>query len=483
MEISSENLIPSVRRAVVQAGSFAPGETVVVAVSGGPDSTALLHALAALRGELEIRLVAAHLDHGFRGTESEGDAVYVRALCDQLSVSNYCEYVDVPAMCKRRHLSAQTAAREVRHAFLRRVATEVGAGWIALGHNRDDRVETVLLNILRGSGLDGLVGLAPSEPPLLRPLLEVSRAEIEAYCALHSLHPRHDSSNGKTDYRRNRLRAELLPHLTSYYNQCVGDSLLRLSDIAAADTDFLNALAWNSLKSVTHSESDAEWVLDATALAQLPLALRRRVLRAAIETVRGDLRDVDMESTERILRALASERSEVVSLPFREMTRVDVAIEMPRIHIRRLAAAAQPLPWSYLVDVPGELALPRAGLILETRRGSAPAEATEMSASGQNLLIFDLREIVLPLTVRSWKSGDRMRPQGLGGTRKLQDLFTDRKIRGEERLRFPILVDAAGKVLAVLGLQADETAIRLPKEPQRNAESGNYLFLIWKRIG
>ena len=121
--------------------------------------------------------------------------------------------------------------------------------------------------------------------------------------------------------------------------------------------------------------------------------------------------------------------------------------------------------------------------MLETRRGSAPAEATAMSASGQNLLIFDLREISLPLTVRSWKSGDRMRPQGLGGTRKLQDLFTDRKIRGEERLRFPILVDAAGKVLAVLGLQADETAIRLPKEPQGNADPASYLFLNWKQIG
>ncbi|MCW3053154.1 MAG: tRNA(Ile)-lysidine synthetase, N-terminal domain/tRNA(Ile)-lysidine synthetase, C-terminal domain, partial [Chthonomonadales bacterium] len=190
MEISSGNLIVSVRKAIVTAGSFEPGETVVVAVSGGPDSTALLHCLAALRVELEMRLVAAHLDHGFRGAESEGDAVYVRALCDRLGISNYSEYVDVPALCKRRHLSAQAAAREVRHAFLRRIATEVGARWIALGHNRDDRIETVLLNILRGSGLDGLVGLAALEPPLFRPLLEVSRAEIEAYCALHSLHPR-----------------------------------------------------------------------------------------------------------------------------------------------------------------------------------------------------------------------------------------------------------------------------------------------------
>ena len=457
-----------------------PDETVVVAVSGGPDSTALLHALATLRSELGIRLVAAHLNHGFRGAESEGDAAYVRALCDGLGISNYCEYVDVPALCRRRHLSAQAGAREVRHAFLRRVATGVGARWIALGHNRDDRIETVLLNVLRGSGLDGLVGLAASEPPLFRPLLEVSRAEIEAYCTSHSLHPRHDSSNDKTDYRRNRLRAELLPHLASYYNHCVGDSLLRLSDIAAADTELLNELARNSLQSVTRSDSDAERVLDAEALARLPLALRRRVLRAAIEAVRGDLHDVSMEATERILNALATERSEVVSLPFRETTHVEVALDMPTIRVRRLIAAAQALPWSYLLEVPGELTLPHAALVLETRRGSSLSEATLMSASEQNLLIFDLREICLPLTVRSWQPGDRMRPRGLGGAKKLQDLFTDRKIRGEERLRFPILVDAAGRVLAVIGLHTDETAVRLPKDAQEKADSGDYLFLMWE---
>ncbi|MCW3051901.1 MAG: tRNA(Ile)-lysidine synthetase, N-terminal domain/tRNA(Ile)-lysidine synthetase, C-terminal domain, partial [Chthonomonadales bacterium] len=275
-------------------------------------------------------------------------------------------------------------------------------------------------------------------------------------------------------------RAELLPHLTSYYNQCVGDSLLRLSDIAAADTDLLNELARDSLKSITLSESESEWVLDAAALARLPLALRRRVLRAAIETVRGDLRDVSMEATERVLNALASERSEIVSLPFREIDRVDVALDKPTIRIRRLTAAAQALPWRYLLEVPGELALPNAALVLETRRGNSPAKATGMSASGQNLLIFNLQEISLPLTVRSWKSGDRMRPRGLGGTKKLQDIFTDRKIRGEERMRFPILVDAAGKVLAIIGVQADETALSLPKEPQENTDSGDYLFLIWK---
>jgi tRNA(Ile)-lysidine synthase len=480
MEISAENLIGAVRRTVTQSGIFTPGETIVVAVSGGPDSTALLHALATLSVEWNVCLVGAHLNHGFRGAEAEGDAEYVRALCDRLGIPCYCEFVDVPALRQRRHLSAQAAAREVRHAFLRRVAAEVGATRIALGHNRDDRIETVLLNILRGSGLDGLVGLVASEPPLIRPLLDVSRAEIEAYCALHSLHPRHDSSNSKTDYRRNRVRAELLPHLASYYNQCVGDSLLRLSEIAAADTDFLNELAHEALQNVALAQSDAEWVLDATALARLPPALRRRVVRAAIAAVRGDLRDVGMETTERILNALTAERPETVTLPSGETERVEVMVETPTVRIRRLAAPAQALPWRYTLEIPGERDLPRAALVLETRICASLVEASEVEPSGRNTLVYAVQEIALPLTVRSWQPGDRMRPQGLGGTKKLQDLFTDRKIRGEERLRFPVLADAAGRILAVIGLQADERALRLPRAPQTRADSGEYIVLTWR---
>jgi tRNA(Ile)-lysidine synthase len=368
----------------------------------------------------------------------------------------------------------------VRHAFLRRVATEVGATRIALGHNRDDRIETVLLNILRGTGPDGLVGLAVSEPPLIRPLLDVPRTEIEAYCALHGLNPRHDSSNSKTDYRRNRVRAELLPHLASYYNQCVGDSLLRLSEIAAADTDFLNALAQQHLKAVTRAESDAELDLDAAALAQLPLALRRRVLRFAIQTVRGDLRDVSMEATERVLSALTAARPETVILPFSASGSVEVSVEWTSVRIRCVAPASEALPWSCTIDIPGTTALTRAGLVLEARLCRSVGEVLEAERTGRSALVYPLKEIALPLTVRSWQAGDRMRPQGLGGTKKLQDLFTDRKIRGEERMRFPVLADAAGQILAVIGVQASDAALRQPMAHQEGVDSGAFVVLTWR---
>jgi tRNA(Ile)-lysidine synthase len=474
MDLREGNLLSAVRRTMTRHGLFSTGATVVVAVSGGPDSTALLHALAALRAEWGVPLVGAHLNHGFRGPEAAGDAEYVVALCRDLGIPCHCEQFDVPALQRRRHLSAQAAAREVRHAFLRRVATDVGAAYIALGHTRDDRIETVLLNILRGSGLDGIAGMAVSDPPLIRPLLDVSRAEVETYCALHALHPRHDSSNLKTDYRRNRLRAELLPHLTSYYNQCVGDAVLRLSDLAAAE------LAREALRTVTLTEGDVDWVLDAEALSRLPLALRRRVLRLAIAELRGDLRDVGMESTERILDAVTAQRQESVTLPACEAASVEVMVALPTVRIRRLAPTAQSLPWRYTLDVPGELDLPQAALVLEIRRCPSLAAAFEFASRREEALVYCRNEIVLPLSVRSWLPGDRFRPRGLGGSKKLQDLFTDRKIRGEARLRFPVLTDATGRVLAVVGLQPDETALRLSALPSEPVVEGEYLVLSWK---
>jgi tRNA(Ile)-lysidine synthase len=480
MEKPGEKLRTLVRQTLTQKALTTSGETIVVAVSGGPDSTALLHALASLRVEYDVRLVAAHLNHGFRGAEAEGDAEYVRALCDGLEIPCYCETIDVPALRLRRHLSAQAAAREVRHAFLRRVAADVGARLIALGHNRDDRIETVLLHILRGSGLDGMAGISAYDPPLLRPLLELSRAEIEAYCALHALSPRQDSSNRKTDYRRNRLRAELLPHLASYYNQCIGDSLLRLSELASADSNLLNALAREALPTVTVAQAGAEWLLEVEALMRLPLALRRRVLRYAIEAVRGDLRDVSMETTESILNALTAGRNIARNLPIGETGAVEVTIELPLVRIRRVAPASERLPWSYKLDVPAELALPQADLVIEARRCLAMNVPWPKGQYGQNRLIYLIQEITLPLEVRSWRFGDRMRPRGLDGTRKLQDLFTDRKIRGEDRLRFPVLVDATGRVLAVIGLQADETALQWPEETGKQTVSSEYLILDWE---
>ncbi len=474
--METADLLTALRATVARYSLLAPGQTIVVGVSGGPDSTALLHALAASRAEWQITPVAAHLNHGFRGAEADADADYVAALAASLNIPARIERADVPALRRRQHLSAQEAARNVRHAFLRRVAAEVGAERIALAHTRDDRIETVLLNLLRGTGLEGLNGFPPSNLPLIRPLYDASRAQVEAYCAAHALQPRHDSSNNHLDYRRNRLRTELLPYLTAYYNERVGDAILRMADLAAADNAVLEEAAAQAFSDVAASVTAEEIVLEAAALIHLPLALQRRVLRSAITQVRGHLQNVGQEMLERVLEAGAQGQKQQITLPVAEVGTVYLLCEDSVVRIVRQTPRAEPLPWQCELIVPGRTPLPRAGVMLEARWCRLQAEAAALAAevthpptdlgrstrTGPLYAWFALKDVVLPIVARSWQPGDRMRPRGLGGSKKLQDLFTDHKIPAALRPRVPVLVEAggAGRILWVVGLTLDERALR-----------------------
>lgn len=470
----TDELWGALRGGVARYGLFTAGQTVVVGVSGGPDSTALLHALATLRDELGIVVVGAHLNHGFRGEEAIGDVEYVRGLCGRLGVECRSESVDVPAMRRRRRLSAQVAARDVRHAFLRRVADAVGAERIALGHTRNDRIETVLMNILRGTGVEGLTSLPPMSLPIIRPLIDVSRDATVAYCVRHDLQPRSDSSNAHIDYRRNRTRTELLPYLELYYNENVGDALLRLSELASADNAVLEELAASALASISTDSSDTYMFLDAGALNALPVGLRRRVIRAGIVRVRGHLQNVGFETVERLVEAVHQGRAIQIELPDPGETPVRIGFQDGQVRMVREHAPAQPVPWSLSLAFPGCTQVPHSGIEIETVLCADRAEAQSWTEQReQETLLFGRSQVTLPLVVRSWKPGDRIQPHGLNGTKKLQDLFTDKKIPVAERSRIPILVDAGGtgRVLAVYGIVVDAAAVRLrPVKPNVNVD-------------
>jgi tRNA(Ile)-lysidine synthase len=495
--MDSSDLMTTLRDTVAHWEMLPPGQTVVIGVSGGPDSTALLHALAALRAEFRIGLVAAHLNHGFRGAEADADADAVAALAARLNVACRIERADVPAMRRRLHLSAQEAARNARHAFLRRVAAEAGAERIALAHTRDDRVETVLLNLLRGTGMEGLSGFAPISLPILRPLFDASRAQVEAYCAAHALAPRQDSSNASLDYRRNRIRTELLPYLTAYYNEKARDAILRMADLAAADNRVLEEAAAEAFARAASLVTDSEVVLEADALGRLPLALQRRVLRRAIARVRGHLQNIGREILERVLEAGA--QSEVgkplqIALPAAETGTVRLLCTKTAVRIVREAARAEPLPWQQELAVPGETSLLRAGFSVEARLCGTRAEAAALAADvsplqpmgaaraypGPSYACFARADVTLPILARSWQPGDRMRPRGLGGSKKLQDLFTDRKVPAAQRVQMPVCVEAGGqgRILWVVGLALDERALRLEGTPPAGEEEDGDILLL-----
>lgn len=421
---------------------FAPGDRALVAVSGGPDSLSLLHVLWTEREARGLCGVeAAHLDHGLRGDESAGEAAWVAAWCAERGIPCHAGLADVAGLARAGKVSKQQAARTARYAFLEEVAARIGAAKIATGHTRDDQVETVLMNVLRGTGLDGLRGIPARRGLFVRPLLDVSRAEIEDYCAANGLEPRRDPSNLSPDaYTRNRLRLELLPLLAHEYNPAVAEALGRLSEIAARDADYLQTQAEAALADVTWERDIFRLVLDRPALARLHPALLRHVFRKAIVGLRGTGEGITFEHVEQACQAVAAPapRAFLLNLPSPPCT-VRVTDETLTLTLANVPASvadvAVPLP------VPGAAALPGTDWIVHASFTTHPGAVTlnADAISGQ------------ALTLRNWRQGDRVDPLGMGGRhKKVSDIFTDAKVPRAERHTIPIVADTAG-ILWVVG--------------------------------
>ena len=314
-------------------------EPLVLGVSGGADSLAMLHLLRALRGDrAAATLHVAHLNHWFRGKEGQEDAEFVRSVAHAWGLSATIETFDVPNYARRQKLSAEDAARRVRYAFLASLAHERGAG-VAVAHNADDQVETVLMSILRGTGLAGLGGMrmlsrvavspgdethAPFGPvardtvvPLFRPLLHVWRHEIMAYCKQQNLQPRFDTTNWERTYRRNRVRHDLVPLLQMQYSLAIKDHLYTLSQIAQAEDTLIDSIVLEEWKRSAVSGTGGVVKFEKAHFASLPDAMQRRLVRKAIAALLGTLQDYTFEHIEAVVAMFAREKEEAgaVHLP------------------------------------------------------------------------------------------------------------------------------------------------------------------------
>lgn len=434
-----------------------PGDKVVVAVSGGPDSVCLLHILLQLKEKLAIELYAAHLNHKLRGAESDADAAYVTELARRFSVPLIIEAQDAAAHRKKKGGSLEEAARELRYAFLARSCEKVGASKVAVGHTRDDNVETILLHLLRGTGISGLRGLRPASTlrldnqtkPLniVRPLLEVSRYETLAYCKEHDLCPRTDSSNLSPRFLRNRIRLELLPTLRKY-NPAIEDSLLRLSTIACDDIAFLEGQANTVWKELAKEEETAIY-LDASKLSALPPALQRQVFRKAVEKLKGNLRDIEIDHVDAMIAFLNKPAGKRLILP----RSIKLISGYGYLVLTLLAEPPCPLPplfGSFRLNIPGNTIIP--GWQITATITNSPVETRDDFTAN-----FDFDRCGDELIVRSRKPGDRFQPLGMVETKKLQDFMVDSKIPRTWRDKIPIVCSPAG-ILWVVGWRISEAA-------------------------
>ena len=466
-----------------------PEEIVVVGVSGGADSVCLLHVLAKWRKGLGIKLHIAHLNHQLRGVESEADAEYVSNLAGSLGIPITIDRQDVAAYRTERNCSIEEAARELRYAFLARVAREVGAYRIAVGHTRADQVETILMHILRGTGITGLCGLAPCSPMaydsqgmslpaptsrgnllVIRPLLDITREETASYCQEHQLEPRIDSSNLSPSFFRNRLRLHLLP-LLRQYNPSVDQALLRLADIAKEDNAFIEQKASGLWDEVARQENNAIY-LDKKQITSLPIALQRHLLRVAVTKLVGDVRDIEASHIEAARSLLNKSASKRISLPhglichggYNELaiTTLPPVIAGEAKQSQLPPCPFPPLPGEFPLKVPGNTVFPgwkvTASIVREraVSTSSRGALSTSERTYPSNLVAhFDLHKTGTKLFVRQRRPGDRFQPLGMNMPKKLYEFMVDAKIPHSWRSHIPI-VCSPQQIIWVVGWRIDD---------------------------
>jgi tRNA(Ile)-lysidine synthase len=440
-------IVEKVLAAIEANGMLARGDRALVAVSGGPDSVALLDVLARNRRKLGVALHAAHLDHMLRGEEARADAEFCRKHAGKLKVPITVGRANVKLIARKRGLSLEHAARLARYEFLEKTADAAQANRIAVAHNADDQAETVLLNMLRGAGPDGLAGMPAVRGRVIRPLLGVRRREIEAYCAERRLKPRTDLSNLERDFLRNRVRLDLLPALEKEQPK-LRQALLRLAKVARDENALLNQMAEDAMAGVCRKATKTRVALGLDAFATLPPALQRRLARVAIGRLRGDLCNIEYVHIE-TLRALALSGSPGKCVHLPDGLTVTRGYEDLTLSTEPPAKQAPASDEEFALGVPGRTRIAPLGVEIEAEFLPAAA-ARQAMHEGRQTACLDYARLAEPLTIRTRRPGDRFQPLGMGGTTKLQDFFVDRKVPEPERDRVPLLL-SAGEIAWVVG--------------------------------
>lgn len=443
---------------------------LLVGVSGGPDSLVLLHFLKGIQAMWELELIVAHVDHMFRGEESYQDYLFVKQTCAQWGVVFKGCRIDVPAYMKQTGESAELAARNLRFAFFEEQMIKHDCTTLVLGHHGDDQVETMLMRLTRGASGTARAGIPLKRPfgqgYIVRPLLVVTKVEINKYAANHQLQPRFDASNATNDYVRNRFRHNVLPFLKQE-NPLVHEQFQRFSEEIFEDEAFLQDLVSRKMDEVWMEQTKDYAIINTDSLLVMPKPLQRRAIQL-------------------ILNYLYSERpSSLSALHINQLFALflnpqpSVEIHLPGGLIAKKSYSTcifrfskyESQNYSFLIQIPGETILSNGYKIkAQYIKGVSPI------IGGNDTLVFPTSMVSLPLTVRSRKEGDRIKVKGLGGTKKLKEIFINEKIPMYKRNSWPVVVDQMGQIIWLPGLKKSYI------ESETVTEELSFIYLQYNKV-
>ena len=451
-----------VRKFILDNNLFRAPRPLVIGVSGGPDSLSLLYALHRLSPKLGLELHVAHFNHALRGPASDSDAQFVRAQAESLGLPFSTAKEHVKSRPKGHSRSLEEQAREARYNFLARVVHEQDAMGTAIAHTSDDQAETILLHLIRGTGLRGFVGMKPvseaTSPAgigftLFRPLLDVTRVQTESYCKALNLAPRTDHTNLLPETLRNRVRLELLSQLRQY-NPRISDALIRFSESASLDLSFIQSQV-NEISTNLVEQFESGLTISRRKLSDIHPALRRRVLSSALEMLSGGPTDIEGAHVTSLESLAAGDTGGELDLP----NGIRAYLGYEYLILTRGPAPSSTLPSQQSIPlpdkpqpiaIPGETFIP-GWKITATIEESAPANRD----LGPYTALFDMDRLTGPITVRRRRNGDRFTPLGMSGSKKLQDFLTDAKVPRHLRDSIPVVL-SGNEIIWVVGHRSSD---------------------------
>ncbi|MBI5252624.1 MAG: tRNA lysidine(34) synthetase TilS [Desulfomonile tiedjei] len=452
------SLTESVKALITQYRMIEPGSMVVIAVSGGPDSTALMRILSSLTSQLDFGIVVAHLDHALRA-DSFADAEFTAHAAADLGLPCRIKRVDVRALAADRSMSLEEAGRMARYEFFAEVAEEFSASTIATAHHLDDEIETFFLRIFRGSSIQGLQGIRPAHRRIIRPFIRTTRSEILNYAESQSIEYRTDPTNLETTTDRNFIRGRVLPCVRERFPS-FKKPLERTMELLRQEEDYVAGLAEQLYKeTVTQKESGLS--LNITRLREAHTVLVSRVILSALYKVCGQqvrVGRVHIKSATSLV--YSAKPSGSVTLPGNLFLR--------RNYEELLIATKRPEAFEtrHQIEItgPGVYEFPPSGFKIRIRL-AVRREHDPKDADGKHRAVFDAKNAAFPLILRSTLTGDRFHPWGMGGSRKLKKIFIDLKIPRDQRKSIPLLVKD-GEILWIAGVRRGRGARVTPKTSQ-----------------
>ncbi|NMB28017.1 MAG: tRNA lysidine(34) synthetase TilS [Tissierellia bacterium] len=425
------------------------GEEIVIGLSGGPDSMALLYVLLDIREEIDFNIHIAHVNHGIRGKDALADEKFVEKLAKKINLPYYSKTVNMDKYAKEQGISSEEAGRKLRYGFFREILFKLGGGKIAVAHNKNDQAETLIMRFFRGTGIDGLKGMEYKNGDIIRPILGIERKEIEKYLLDRNIESRIDKTNLEPIYNRNKIRLELIPYIEKNYNPNIINTLWRTSNIASTDSDFLEEYTQKTYAKLVKKKARHSIILNRSLFLKEHKSIQQRIIRNSILDVKGNLQGFTEKHISYILKlfleGITGKRIDLIDDIIAKTSYEDLIIEKKKETNNK--------DFLYKLNIEEPIDVDEFGY--EIKAIVLPFEKVNINKKDRFVKYFDYDKIKGGLYIRNRKDGDRFIPYGMEGSKKIKDYFIDEKIPKGERDRIPLVTDDEN-ILWIVGYRSSD---------------------------